>query len=212
MGNVPKKPWASFIRPETKKPATGNPGALERVEAHPETVSPYGRNDPIPKPEATEMDTDTTWATWSALAAAENRKFADTTQAIGSMRVSPEERGYAPTDPTPLQKLQALPVTPIRRELTVVEVMVEARRNNRVCPKPARWQQLFEMLPDRKHSSAGWEPPPPLVDAAWNATPSIPKRMVFREHIEWAASHGSLQQVFTFMKNLPEGDWHHMGE
>ena len=55
-------------------------------------------------------------------------------------------------------------------------------------------------------------PQSPLVGAAWTGTPSIPKRMCFREHIEWAAGHGALQQVYTYMKSLPESDWHHMGE
>jgi hypothetical protein len=154
-----------------------------------------------------EKDTDTTWAEFSDLEAVENRRFADTAPASHSMR-DPDDRAYAPTAPAPLQGLRARPAAPVVRELTVVEVMVEARKNNRVCPKPAKWQQLFEMLPDRQHS----EPAPPLVGAAWNATPSIPKRMCFREHIEWAASHGCLRQVFTFMKALPESDWHHMGD
>jgi hypothetical protein len=154
-----------------------------------------------------EKDTDTTWAEWSDLAAAENRRFADTAPATRTVR-EPDDRSYAPTTPAPLQNLHALPATPVQRELTVVEVMVEARKNNRVCPKPAKWLQLYEMLPDKQRS----EPAAPLVDAAWAATPSIPKRMCLREHIEWAATHGCLQQVYTFMKSLPETDWHHMGE
>ena len=174
----------------------------------PDTLLPYQFGDPIPKSEAVEKDTDTIWAEWSGLAAAENHKFADTAPASGLIQLSPEERSCAPTVPAPLQKLQALPMTPFRRELTVVEVMVEARLNNRVCPKPAKWLQLYEMLPDKKHS----EPPPPLVDAAWHDTPSIPKRMCFRQHIEWADTHGCLQQVYTFMKSVPEDEWHHMGD
>lgn len=207
MRSNPSKPGASPPRAEEKKPAAGA-GAADRDSRQPDTLLPYQFGDPIPKPEAVERDTDTTWAEWSGLAAAENRKFADTVPSSEATRLPADERGYAPTVPAPLQKLQALPMTPIQRELTVVEVMVEARKNNRVCPKPAKWQQLYDMLPDKKRS----EPPPPLLDAAWNDTPSIPKRMCFREHIEWAASHGCLQQVFTFMKNLPESEWHHMGE
>lgn len=207
MESAPKKSWASLIRPHAKKPVAGTP---EPVEPQPETVSPYPCDDPIPRPEAVEMNTDTTWAEWSNLAAAENHKFADTLPATDAML--PDARSYATTEPAPLQKLQARPATPVRRELTVVEAMVEARRNNRVCPQPARWQQLFDMLPDKRRSGAGWEPAPPLLGAAWKDTPSIPKRMVFREHIEWAASHGFLPQVFAFMKGLPESDWHHMGD
>jgi hypothetical protein len=206
MASIPKKPWTSLTRQESQKPA--NPStAPQLAPRQPDTLNPYVQGDPIPKPDAVETDTDTTWAEFADLQAAENRRFADTAPSSRTMR-DPDDRAYAPTVPAPLQNLHALPATPVRRELTVVEVMVEARKNNRVCPKPAKWQQLFEMLPDRQHS----EPPPPLVGAAWDGTPSIPKRMCFREHIEWAASHGSLQQVYTFMKALREDEWHHMGE
>ena len=205
MASIPKKPWAGFSRAEPKKPEPAAPAQPVRRQA--DTINPYLQGDPIPKPEAVELDTDTTWAEFSDLQATENRRFADTAPASRTMR-DPEEGGYAPTTPAPLQNLHALPAAPVQRELTVVEVMVEARKNNRVCPKPAKWLQLYEMLPDKQRS----EPPPPLVDAAWNGTPSIPKRMCFREHIEWAASHQCLQQVYTFMKSLPESDWHHMGD
>lgn len=205
MVSLPKKPWASFSRSEPKKPEP--PAREEPAPQPPETINPYLRDDPIPTLEAVETDADTSWAEFADLQAVENRRFADTAPASSSMH-DPDDRGYAPTTPAPLQSLHALPAAPVVRELTVVEVMVEARKNNRVCPKPAKWQQLYEMLPDRRRS----EPAPPLVGAAWDATSPIPKRMCFREHIDWADSHGCLQQVLTFMKALPESDWHHMGD
>ena len=33
-----------------------------------------------------------------------------------------------------------------------------------------------------------------------------------REHIEWAATHGGLEQVHEFLRSLPEEEWHHLGE
>ena len=213
MGSSPKKPWASISRPAAKKAAPGSGAGAAEPVAEPEagnTLSPYQRGDPIPRADTVEKDTDTSWALWSNLAASENRGFADTAPPTDTMKFSAEERSYAATVPAALQA--AAPKAPGRRELSIVEAMVEARRNNRVCPQPARWQQLYDMLPGKKNSSAGWEPPPPLIDAAWQGTPSIPKRMCFREHIEWAATHDCLRQVFTFMKSLPESEWHHMGE
>lgn len=209
MGSsLPKKPSASFPRTDSKKPAISIPVAPVRsTENH--TLSPYQAGDPIPEPEAIEKDTDTSWALWKDLSAGQDRGFADTAPPTDVMRYSAEERSYAATVPAALEPAQRASA---RKELSLVEVMVEARRNNRVCPQPARWQQLYDMLPDKQRSSAGWEPAPPLIDAAWNGTPSIPKRMCMREHIEWAASHGSLQQVYTFMKSLQESEWHHMGE
>jgi hypothetical protein len=41
------------------------------------------------------------------------------------------------------------------------------RDNRRVCPVPQRWNELWEMLPDRKRVGNGWEPPLPLILAAW---------------------------------------------
>ena len=213
MGSPPKKPWASISRPAARKAATGSRADAAEPVAAPEagnTLSPYQRGDPIPSADSVEKDTDTSWALWSGLAASENRGFADTAPPTDTMKFSADERSYAATVPAALQA--AAPKPPVRRELSIVEVMVEARRNNRVCPQPAKWLQLYEMLPEKKHSSAGWEPPPPLIDAAWHGTPSIPKRMCFREHIEWAATHDCLQRVFTFMKSLPESEWHHMGD
>jgi hypothetical protein len=205
MASIPKKPWASFTRPDKKKEEA--PAAAGPAKRQPDTINPYLPGDPIPKPDAIELDTDTTWAEFADLQALENRRFADTAP-LSTAPDTPDDRSYAPTTPAPLQKLEARPAAPVVRELTVVEVMVEARKNNRVCPKPDRWIQLYEMLPDKQRS----EPAPPLVDAAWDATPSIPKRMCFREHIEWADAHGCLRQVYAFMKSLPEDEWHHMGE
>lgn len=208
MGSIPRKPWASLQRTDSKKPVTSAPASpVRRTEAH--TISPYVAGDPIPEPEAIEKDTDTSWALWTDLSAGQDRGFADTAPPTDTMRFSADERSYAATVPA---ALEAAPRAPVRNQLSLVEVMVEARRNNRVCPQPGRWQQLYDILPGKKRSSAGWEPAPPLVDAAWDGTPSIPKRMCLRQHIEWAASHGALLQVYTFMKSLPETEWHHMGE
>lgn len=51
--------------------------------------------------------------------------------------------------------------------ITFDDVMDETRKNNRVCPQPVRWQELYEMLPDKKRIGNGWEPALPLILAAW---------------------------------------------
>ena len=40
------------------------------------------------------------------------------------------------------------------------EVLTEVQKNKRVCPQPQRWQQLFDMLPNKQRKGTGWEPPP----------------------------------------------------
>jgi len=86
------------------------------------------------------------------------------------------------------------------------------RENGRVCPLPQLWNRLWEMLPDRLRAGAGWQPPPPLILAAWHDTPAMLKMLRLTEHIEWAAKHGSLEVVETFLRGLCEDDWFHIGD
>lgn len=96
--------------------------------------------------------------------------------------------------------------------VTLEAVLAEIQKNNRVCPQPQRWQQLYEMLPQKQRKGAGWEPSLPLILAAWWGTPSLSKMLRLREHIEWAASHDCLAEVYSFLLELPEDQWHHVGE
>jgi hypothetical protein len=92
------------------------------------------------------------------------------------------------------------------------EVLAESQKNNRVCPQPQKWQQLYELLPDKKRMGAGWEPSLPLILASWWDTPAMSKILRLREHIDWAAAHGCLKQVYSFLQALPEEQWHHIDE
>jgi hypothetical protein len=95
---------------------------------------------------------------------------------------------------------------------TLDEVLAETQKNNRICPQPEKWQQLYELLPERKRMGAGWEPSLPLILAAWWDTPAMLKMLRLREHIEWAAAHGCLEKVYLFLQALSEDEWHHIGE
>lgn len=83
--------------------------------------------------------------------------------------------------------------------------------NNRVCPMPQRWAELFEKLKEKKRVGYGWEPALPLILAAWHDTPTLQKVVRFREHIEWARDHGQLDEIGTFLRGLKEEDWFHFG-
>ena len=96
--------------------------------------------------------------------------------------------------------------------ISVDQVLAVATENNRICPQPQKWQQLYELLPDKKRKGAGWEPSLPLLMVAWWDTPAMSKILRLREHIEWAAEHGGLEQVHAFLQSLPEEEWHHLGE
>ena len=95
---------------------------------------------------------------------------------------------------------------------TVESLTAYCRENNRVCPLPDLWHQLWKMLPNRIQIGAGWQPPLPLILAAWYDAPALSKMLRLTEHIEWAGQHGSLESVAGFLRELREEDWLHLGE
>lgn len=137
--------------------------------------------------EVLEKNTDTSWAAFQAL---QNQ----------------HEHGFKATEPATLPLPKA--ATGPGGMLCVEDVMLEARRNNRLCPKPLVWQRLYDWLP-RKGPQLS---PVPATRAEWEQLPPLQKRSRLREHIEWAALQGVLQKVHEALKALPEDRWHHMGE
>jgi hypothetical protein len=84
--------------------------------------------------------------------------------------------------------------------------------NQRVCPQPNEWSRLWEMLPDKQRKGSGWEPALPLILGAWDDTPAVLKLARFNEHIEWAKSHGVLEEIARYLRSLTEEQWHHIGD
>lgn len=81
--------------------------------------------------------------------------------------------------------------------------------NQRVCPQPKKWNELWELLPNRGRNGNQWEPALPLILAAWYDTPTMLKMLRLREHIEWANSHEALDLIDKFLRDLAETDWYH---
>lgn len=153
---------------------------------------PYTAGDLIPTPEAIEGG-ESVWALWSEANQQHEARFADTAPASAPMRLTPSENaGWAKTQPATKALLP--------------------RRNNRVCPRPERWQEMFALLPPRKTLRGTQQPPMPPLGPAWAVTPPLTKRLCFREHIEWAETQGVLESIMSFMQTMPETDWLHMGE
>lgn len=85
--------------------------------------------------------------------------------------------------------------------------------NNRLVPMPPQWNQLYGLLNNtRQKPSGGWEPPLPLILAAWHHTMPIEKQLRFKEHLEWAQQNDQLAQIGAFLRALPESQWCHFGE
>jgi hypothetical protein len=77
---------------------------------------------------------------------------------------------------------------------------------------PDHWHSLWEILPNRTRVGAGYQPPPPLILAAWHDTPTLSNMLRLEEHLNWAAEHGALESVAQFLHGLREEDWFHVGE
>ena len=88
-------------------------------------------------------------------------------------------------------------------------LMAYCCEHGRVCPLPPRWVELWELLPERVQVGAGWQPPLPLILAAWHDCSDLQKRLRLAEHIEWAEKRGTLPTVASFLRSLAETDWHH---
>lgn len=79
--------------------------------------------------------------------------------------------------------------------------------DGRICPQPRRWDELWRLLPGRKRVGSGWDPPLPLILAAWWSTSPQQKRARLQEHIVYAADHDALEAVNQFLRALPHADW-----
>lgn len=177
-----------------------------------DTQAPWQAGDPIPAPEALHRDGDSAWALWTEVSRQHEARFAETAPMSVPARLSPEEVGWAATRPADSSVTQARRTRPAQPVFTLETAMLVARRNNRVCPRPERWQEFSALLPARKTVRGTLQPPVAITGAAWNATPALTKRLCFREQIEWAEREGVLENAMAFMQALPEGDWLHMGE
>jgi hypothetical protein len=81
-----------------------------------------------------------------------------------------------------------------------VDSLTVYRDNKRVCPLPKAWQQLWEMLPEKRRAVDAWEPAIPLIGAAWHDAPAMLKMVRLTEHLQWAAKHNALSEVAAFLR------------
>jgi hypothetical protein len=162
-------------------------------------------------PDARESDTESAWAEFHALS--QPSDFSPTQPASIPMPLPEGDPRYATTVPGALLRpTEPAPLAPTVHHVTIEQATNESRRNNRICPQPQEWQQLYHMLPGKKQMSRGSEPQAPLTGSAWGVTTDMAKRMCLRDHLEWAERKGCLDEIFAFLKSLPEEGWYHAGE
>ena len=172
---------------------------------------PWNAADPIPAPEAVHRDGESAWALWTEVNRQHEAGFAPTAPMTVPGALPPGDRQWAPTQPGGLPQRPVAGRRP-QSPFTLEAALLVARKNNRVCPRPVRWAELFAMLPPRKTARGQENPPAPVIGPAWNVTPPLTKRVCFREHVEWAESAGILEAVMALMQSMREDEWLHMGE
>ena len=184
------------------------PPRQRRPDQDPSSFSDLDRPD-IPDGDVSESDT--AWSLWEEANRPPDTNFAVTQPASIPMPLTGGDPRYAPTVPQPLDGAGGpSSQKPSGRGVTVAQALNLARRNNRVCPMPEPWLKLYAMLPDKQQVGRDWRPQAPLTGGAWTATPAITKRMCLRDHIEWADAHNALDEVYAFLKDLPDTDWLHV--
>ncbi len=191
---------------------TQNPKIPARARA--DLDRPWEPGDTIPAPDAVHSDGDTAWALFNELSHQHEQRFAETAP-MTHPPMRPEELSWAATMPASAAPAAPRLVPPARSQqpqLTLDVAMVVARRNNRVCPRPERWNAFGALLPVRKTARGSQQPPAPATGPAWALTPPLTKRLCFREQVEWAESTGVLEQAMAFMQSMAEDEWLHMGE
>ena len=114
--------------------------------------------------------------------------------------------------PAALQRPTAAPRAARAAEPTLDDLLLEARRNNRICPLQAGWRALYALLPAKRQGPRGWEPALPNTGPGWATTGAMTKRLALRDHLQWAVDHGGAGRILDFMRQLPEAAWLHVGD
>jgi hypothetical protein len=68
------------------------------------------------------------------------------------------------------------------------------------------------MLPNRQRVGEGWEPPLPLILAAWWTSTVLMKRQRLADHIRHADAYGRLADIDHYLRGLREQDWAHSAD
>lgn len=95
---------------------------------------------------------------------------------------------------------------------TLLQIIELCERENRVCPKPVKWNDLWNLLKNKIRNGNSWIPSLPLILAAWDFTSDFSKKERLDEHLKWAEEQNQLDEIFQYLSSLNESDWHHKNE
>jgi len=81
--------------------------------------------------------------------------------------------------------------------------------DERVCPKPTLWNDLFRNIKQEALDRGITQKiSNPLILAAWHEATDAQKQQRLVEHVEFSESHGFLPVVDSFLRSIPDDDWH----
>lgn len=96
--------------------------------------------------------------------------------------------------------------------VTLLQIIELCASEDRVCPKPIKWEDLWKLLKNKKRNGNSWIPSLPLILAAWDFTSDSSKKERLIEHLKWADEQNQLDEIFQYLSALNESDWHHKNE
>ena len=97
----------------------------------------------------------------------------------------------------------------MNRQIQIIEL---CEVNSRICPKPQFWDKLWKLLKNKKQVGMGWNPPLPLILAAWHNTTELQKKERLFEHIKWAEKQNQIEEIYDYLVSLNENQWYHKNE
>lgn len=174
----------------------------------PDPFAPRFAGDRATAPGALEDLGDTAWQRFEELRQRSDRQFAPTEPGVRDK--ADTARAFQATQPMTQRPDQAPVRSTARRRtapLSLDDVMLVARKNNRACPMPAQWQALHDVLAGQRQQ--GPAAPAPIDGSAWDAVSPMQKRLRLRDQIVWAERAGALAAVHAFLVALAEEQWLH---
>jgi hypothetical protein len=178
----------------------------------PPAAAPFIGADRATAPMGVEQDSESAWQRFEDLQKAFDAGF-DVTRPQTKPQPMASSSGYAATQPMDITRQKApAPAPAVPAAITMEQVMVLARRNNRACPVPPQWAAFHQLLVSRTPPGSRTPAPVPVDGGAWAVTSPMQKRLRLRDQLEWADRAGVLPEVGAFLAGLTEQDWYHFGE
>ena len=82
--------------------------------------------------------------------------------------------------------------------------------NGRVCPLPAKWNELWKILTKDREVQDSLKLNPPLILAAWNESTDQEKMLRLKEQLVYADQNSLIDLAESYLHRLNETHWYHL--